>query len=184
MTTYNSIEITHNVDDILDAFNQLLERSENLAPVMKDIEGVLADATERAFDEEATPNHDPWEDLSASTKAQRQDKGPWPVQKLHQSGRLASSIDTDSDETGAIIGSNAVYAAIHQFGADDLSVQIPEHNRRISQAFGKKLSFPVYQTVKSHSAKLNIPARPFIGLGPEDEDDILEILRAHLSGAL
>jgi len=51
MTSNNAIQIQHNTAEILSAFNRLLERSDNLAPVMQAIEGVLADASERAFDE-------------------------------------------------------------------------------------------------------------------------------------
>lgn len=116
MTSNNAIQIQHNTAEILSAFNQLLERSDNLAPVMQVIEGVLADASERAFDEESSPNHDPWDDLEDFTKAQRKKKGYWPGQILQRSGGLAASIETDSDELSATIGTNVVYAAIQQFG--------------------------------------------------------------------
>lgn len=157
MTTYNSIEITHNVNEISDAFNRLLARSSDLSPVMRRIEGVLAEATERAFDEESSPNHDPWRDLGDFTKAQRRKVGKWPGQILQQEGHLAGSIETDSDSEGAYIGTNVVYAAIHQFGG----------------------------TTSSNSMIPNkaISARPFIGIGPEDEEDILDVLRNHLSEA-
>ena len=157
MTTYNSITIRHNTDEILDAFNKLLARSDNLAPVMKDIEGVLAEATERAFDEESSPDHDPWPTLGAFTQSQRQEQGKWPGQILQCSGRLASNIETDSDSDSAYIGTNVIYAAIHQYGG------ITSPNSMIPNKA--------------------IPARPFIGLGPEDEGDILDLLRSFLSEA-
>lgn len=183
MTTHNSIEIRHNAAEIEAAFNALLERANNLSPVMRQIEGILADATERAFDEESSPNHDPWPDLKESTKKQRQAKRYWPGQILQRSGRLAASIETDSDPHSASIGTNAIYAAIHQYGADNMSIRIPQHNRRIYQAFGKPLKFPVFQTVSAHAAMLNIPERPFLGVGPEDEEDILTVMSDFLSAA-
>lgn len=158
MSTNNSIQITHNVDDILDAFNKLLARSDNLAPVMKEIEGVLADATERAFDEESSPNHDPWRDLGDFTKAQRRKVNKWPGQILQQEGHLAGSIETDSDKNNAYIGTNAIYAAIQQYGGTT--------------------------SPNSMIPNKTITARPFIGLGPEDEEDILTKLADFLSEAL
>ncbi|CUB06609.1 phage virion morphogenesis protein [Marinomonas fungiae] len=158
MTTYNSIQIRHNTDEILEAFNQLLARSDNLAPVMKDIEGVLADATERAFDEESSPDHDPWPNLSAFTQSQRTEKGYWPGQILQRSGRLAAGIETDSDSDSAYIGTNVIYAAIQQFGGTT--------------------------SPNSMIPNKDIKPRPFIGLGSEDEEEILDILKDFLSEAL
>lgn len=158
MTNSNAIQIRYNADEILGAFNELLARSQDLSPVMQSIEGVLADATERAFDEESSPDHDPWADLTEFTKGQRKDKGYWPGQILQRSGRLAASIETDSDDLTASIGTNVVYAAIQQFG-------------------GKT-------SLKSMIPNKEIVARPFIGLGPEDEDDILDTIRDFLSEAL
>ncbi|MGO2233108.1 MAG: phage virion morphogenesis protein [Marinomonas sp.] len=158
MTSNNAIQIQHNTAEILSAFNRLLERSDNLAPVMQAIEGVLADASERAFDEESSPNHDPWQDLTEVTKAMRKGKGYWPGQILQRSGRLAASIETDSDDLSATIGTNAVYAAIQFWGGTT--------------------------SAESMIPNKEIPSRKFMGLGPEDEDDILGDLIDHLSGAV
>lgn len=63
---------------------------------------------------------------------------------------LMDSITSYYDNDGAEIGTNEPYAAIHQFG-------------------GKA----------GRGRKVDIPARPFLVLTPQDEDDILEDVQAY-----
>ncbi|MFK5041702.1 phage virion morphogenesis protein [Glaesserella parasuis] len=58
---------------------------------------------------------------------------------------LMSSITSDYDKDVAIVGTNEAYAAIHQFG-------------------GKA----------GRGRKVDIPARPFLMLTPQDDEDILQ----------
>ncbi len=55
------------------------------------------------------------------------------------------------------VGSALAYAGVHQDGFSG-SVQVPAHVRRISQAFGKALKFPVYQSVGSFTRMMEIPS--------------------------
>lgn len=90
-----------------------VKRSENLRPLMKNIAGIMADSTEENFKEEGRPK---WKDLSEKTKTARRKTGHYPGQILQVSGQLAMSITTQYDNESAVIGSNKVYAAIHQLG--------------------------------------------------------------------
>nr|DAW71567.1 MAG TPA: virion morphogenesis protein [Caudoviricetes sp.] len=63
---------------------------------------------------------------------------------------LMNSITSYYDNDSAEVGSNEPYAAIHQFG-------------------GKA----------GRGRKVDIPARPFLVLTPQDEDDILEDVQAY-----
>ena len=63
---------------------------------------------------------------------------------------LMNSITSYYDNNIAIVGTNEPYAAIHQFG-------------------GKA----------GRGRKVDIPARPFLVLTPQDEDDILEDVQAY-----
>ena len=90
-----------------------IKRSENLRPLMKNIAGIMADSTEENFKEEGRPK---WKDLSEKTKTARKKTGHYPGQILQVSGQLALSVTTQYDDTSAVIGSNKVYAAIHQLG--------------------------------------------------------------------
>lgn len=93
---------------------ELAKRGENLRPLMKNIAGIFASATEENFKEEGRP--DKWTELADSTKEQRKKEKKWSGQILQVSGQLAASVNTQYDDTSATIGSNKDYAAIHQLG--------------------------------------------------------------------
>lgn len=69
---------------------------------------------------------------------------------LVDTANLMNSITSYYDNDSAEVGSNEPYAAIHQFG-------------------GKA----------GRGRKVDIPARPFLVLTPQDEDDILEDVQAY-----
>lgn len=105
---------------------ELANRGVNLRPLMKNIAGIFASATEDNFKEQGRPEK--WQDLADVTKKQRTKQRKWPGQILQVSGQLASSVNTFYDNDSAVIGSNLPYAAIHQLGGQagkNLSVEIP-----------------------------------------------------------
>ena len=108
------IEIKIDNKEVLTRLQELASRGENLRPLMKNIAGIMATATEDNFKDEGRP--DKWVDLSETTKKQRQKIGKYPGQILQVSGQLASSVSTAYDDNSAVIGSNLAYAAIHQLG--------------------------------------------------------------------
>lgn len=108
------IEIKIDNKEVLTRLQELASRGENLRPLMKNIAGIMATATEDNFKDEGRP--DKWVDLSETTKKQRQKIGKYPGQILQVSGQLASSVSTAYDNDSAVIGSNLAYAAIHQLG--------------------------------------------------------------------
>ena len=120
------IEIKIDNKDVDRKLLELAQKSENLRPLMKNIAGIFASATEENFKNEGRP--DKWTELSEATKKQRTKQKKWPGQILQVSGQLASSISTQYDDESAIIGSNLDYAAIHQLGGQagkNKSVEIP-----------------------------------------------------------
>ena len=108
------IEIKIDNKEVLTRLQELASRGENLRPLMKNIAGIMATATEDNFKDEGRP--DKWIDLSETTKKQRQKIGKYPGQILQVSGQLASSASTAYDDNSAVIGSNLAYATIHQLG--------------------------------------------------------------------
>ena len=120
------IEIKIDNNDVERKLLELAQKSENLRPLMKNIAGIFASATEENFKNEGRP--DKWTELSEATKKQRTKQKKWPGQILQVSGQLASSISTQYDDESAIIGSNLAYAAIHQLGGQagkNKKVEIP-----------------------------------------------------------
>ena len=66
------IEIDYKDRSVLNALQRLDDRLNNLTPAMRDIAGVLTDATERAFQDEADPaTGAPWAPLTEATVAMR-----------------------------------------------------------------------------------------------------------------
>lgn len=120
------IEIKIDNNDVERKLLELAQKGENLRPLMKNIAGIFASATEENFKNEGRP--DKWTELSEATKKQRTKQKKWPGQILQVSGQLASSISTQYDDESAIIGSNLDYAAIHQLGGQagkNKKIEIP-----------------------------------------------------------
>ncbi len=109
------IEIKVDDKEIQQLLKKIISKIENLRPLMKNITGIMIDSVEENFEKEGMPK---WKKLSASTIKQRTKKGYWPGRILQKRGELAASITSKYDENSAIVGTNKVYAAIHQFGGD------------------------------------------------------------------
>ena len=82
-----------------------------------------------------------------------------------------------------IFGSDVPYAGVHEDGFTG-EVRIPEHTRRITQAFGRQIE-PKTVTVSAHSKKMNIQPRPYLSPALESElsgiqsdlaDSLMELL--------
>ena len=143
------IEIKIDNKKVEKALLEIAQKTSNLRPLMKNIAGIMADSTEENFKEEGRPK---WKDLSEKTKTARKKTGHYPGQILQVSGQLALSVTTQYDETSAIIGSNKVYAAIHQLGG---------------QAGKNK--------------KTTIPARPYLSLTDDNFNEIISIVKDYLT---
>jgi phage virion morphogenesis protein len=74
---------------------------------------------------------------------------------LTDSHELRNSIHYSAARSSVVIGSGKIYAAIHQFG-------------------GKA----------GRNRKVTIPARPYLGIGPGDRQEIFSILRNHVQAAI
>lgn len=143
------IEIKIDNKKIEKALLEIAQKTSNLRPLMKNIAGIMADSTEENFKEEGRPK---WKDLSEKTKTTRKKTGHYPGQILQVSGQLALSITTQYDDSSAVIGSNKVYAAIHQLGG---------------QAGKNK--------------KTTIPARPYLVVTDDDFEDILSQTQKYIT---
>lgn len=143
-------------------------------PLMRAVAGIMMRAVEDNFEQEGRPK---WKDLASSTKLTRSKEGKWPGKILQRSGRLAASIVRSSTSTQAQVGTNVVYAAIHNFGGRTKPHVIRAKNKR-ALAFGgivvRQVNHPGSQ----------IPARPFLRLTPRDLADIVDAAHMHHLRAL
>ncbi len=102
----------------LEILKKQLQKKFDTMPLMKKIGGLLLDAVEENFEKEGRP-----EKWKKSIRAQLQGG-----KTLQDTGRLAKSIVLVYDKKKAVVGTNLVYAAIHQFGGKagrGLSVNMP-----------------------------------------------------------
>lgn len=72
------IEIKFDNQEVERRLQEIAKKSSNLRPLMKNIAGIFASATEDNFSEEGRP--DKWIDLSEITKKQRKKIGKYPGQ--------------------------------------------------------------------------------------------------------
>jgi len=121
------------------ALRRLIASSRDLTPAMRRAAGIMADAVEENFEQEGRPK---WKSLAASTLRQRAKEGST-GKILQRRGNLARSITRHFDAESAVVGTNLVYAAIHQLGG---------------------------QAGRGRTVK--IPARPYLELTRDDEDAI------------
>jgi phage virion morphogenesis protein len=138
---------------VLAALKNLAQHLGDLSPAMAAIAGVLADVPERALAAQSSPDGAPWPALAQSTITRRTARGHWPGLMLQETGHMMSSIQSEHGQTHAAVGTNVVYAALHQLGG---TPGMPPGPR-------------------------SVPPRPFLGLARTDTDEILGIIRSHLS---
>ncbi|BDA59740.1 phage virion morphogenesis protein [Shewanella xiamenensis] len=148
----NKVEIVLSDSPVLQVLGSLLDKLDDLSEPMNDIAAVLESATEGAFEAEADPvTGQAWQSLSdAYLRASPKRQGGKILQA--SAGGLAASVTADSGDFWAAIGSNKIYAAIHQFGGTDDMAAGPA----------------------------GIPARPYFGISREDEQSMLGILGEYL----
>lgn len=83
------------------------------------------------------------------------------VLKQGKTGHLRQSINyalTIQDQgLTAQVGTNLVYARIHEYGG---TVTVREHTRRMTMAWGRKMTNPIQVSVRAHTAKY--PERSYL----------------------
>lgn len=135
------IEIRVDTSGLNDAFDALVRGLRNTSPLMQEVAHVMDTAVSENFERGGRPK---W-------------LGKWDgsPSKLQYTGRLKSSITRVFDETSAVVGTNVIYAGIHQFGGT-----IRPKKAKALNVNGRFVS------------QVNMPARPFLKL---DESDFQEI---------
>lgn len=135
------IEIRIEDQELASLLFRLSQKAVNTVPLMRNIAGIMQDSVEENFEKEGRP--DKWEKLKPSTIKHRNKKGYWPGRILQMRGELAASITSKYDKNSAIVSTNKIYAAIHQFGGD-----------------------------AGRNKKVKIPARPYLKLTDNDLKEI------------
>ena len=152
-----SVRVDGEVEELLAKLEQM--SGVDKAGVMNAIAEGLRTSTVERFGSEESPEGTKWKPSIRATQ-----KGG---KTLTKSTALKTSIKAKADSTGAAVGTNLVYAATHQFG-DERTIRAKKSKYLKFQIGGKWVSVP--------SVRVNIPARPFLGISEADKEEIKAIL--------
>lgn len=162
--------------------NDIAKRGGNLIPAMKKAAIVLMRSAGRQFTVGGIPR---WKALSDTTVERRRKKSNVPLRDTDHlmrswSGRGGQGI-RDVKKFSVFVGSNLVYAGVHQYGRKSMTGHVPEYSRTISTAFGRKIQSKLV-TVHAHSVQLpDIPKRP-VRILPQDVEDVKLIITDYILG--
>lgn len=136
----------------------LVKAGRDLTPLMRDIGEYLLRTTKDRFEDERAPDGAPWQPLSEATRRRKRRNKD---RILTESGHLGGpSLSYRASPSELLLGSSAVYAGTHQFGA-------------------KRGSFGT----TSKGAPIpwgDIPAREFLGLSSADSAEIADLVGDYL----
>ncbi len=172
-------------DEISGKLKEMQERGSDLRPVLSLISEDMYDAVMENFE---TEGHGNWPRLAASTLRQLRKKGKAGGKMLNRSaGGLKSSIQASSDDNMAVVGTNKIYAAIHQFGGD---IDIPGRPILFKKyTRGKNKGRTLFANEKnaqfgkmSRPGTIHIPARPYLAMTAENIEAMGKRLSEHLQG--
>lgn len=155
-----SIVITVNDAKARQAISRLISGIANIAPILDDVGESLTTSTKRRFEAGRSPDGRAW---PVSIRAKKEGG-----KTLVDRGRLLASITYRASGNQLSIGSNVIYAAIHQFGGTIKAKNKPYLKFKIGNNFVR---------VK----QVKIPARPFLGLDAQDRGEVREIIKDHLN---
>lgn len=149
------VSIKLSVDDakVKATFSRVAAALDDLGPLLDDLGSSQVTEVQHRFEEQEGPDGKRWKPLAASTLARR---GP-SAKILRDKANLYDSITHEPDaKHGAVrVGSNKVYARIHQLGGDA----------------GK-------------GKKVKIPARPYLGVSGEGLKEMDRIAQSYMAKAV
>lgn len=132
-------------------------------------EYMVGTAIKRNFDSETAPDGTAWAKLRPVTIKRREKAGQVPIAILSASRSLRNAIAAQPGPDGVRIGTPMEYAAVMQSGA----AQGKFGERKGVNKLGRNYRFDLPWG--------DIPARPYLGLSAEDEEEIIRIAQDWIS---
>lgn len=140
--------------------DQVADRLADRRPLMEAVGALLENSTRERFKTNVSPEGRPWRP-SLRAKASG---GP----TLVHSGLLRDSITHVANGASAEVGTNKLYAGVHQFGAVIRAKDAPA------------LSFNLPGVGRVSVKQVVIPARPFLGMSKADRAGVGEAIETWL----
>jgi phage virion morphogenesis protein len=170
------ITITAKNEQVQQMLRQLSERMRNLTPAMKDIGEIVRASIGKNF--AATGRPEKWPESQRVKK-----KGG---QTLSRTGRLRRSFTVKASRDRVSVGTNVIYAAIHQFGGTIRQGARSELFTRNRYVRGEKKG-QFKKGIKSgrgftfRGSEAGMPARPFLMVQDEDWPEINNAVNRYLA---
>lgn len=146
------------IEGDLSGFQEAIKKLKNLdkARLNRIIAEVLRESTLERFQQEEDPQGRKWK---KSLRAASQNGGSGKT--LAMSGGLKVSLSTHANPTGLAVGTNKIYAGVHQFGGEVRAKRKPYLTFKIGDRFVRL-------------KKVTVPARPFLGISDTDQKEVAE----------
>lgn len=171
-----SLEIKAQDKDLTELLQKLQKKTGDLSPAMRVIGEIVRTSVLRNFEAGGRPTR--WKPVKLAFGKK---KGGTVLRRRGMGGGLMGSINARAQSHSVTIGTNKVYAAVHQFGAKrgEFGKQ-PVSVRPFRRKDGAK--------VKGHTRNTpfpwgDIPARPFLMVQNEDWTEINEAVGDFLMGS-
>ena len=139
-----SLQIDLDTVEIAAEVRELVAGMANSVQLMREVGAQLLSITKDRFADQVGPDGTPW---TPSERARRENG-----QTLVRTSRLKRSLSRAAGPGVAKVGTNVVYAAIHQFG-------------------GKA----------GRGGSVELPARPYLGIGDRDRPAIEDVISSHIA---
>lgn len=175
--------ITINDLEVQSALAKLTQQLKNNGPVLNAIGGDVLKRVQMNFRNSQSPEGVSWKALKSRNG-----------KPLLDTTRLRNSITYQVEGDNVSVGTNVVYAAVHQFGYTFDRAARSQHayfnqaaDGSISRRFVKKHKSNFAQRVTIGAHSVTIPARPFLptnDLPPLWQASILKIIQTHLQQAI
>lgn len=156
------IALSVDLSDVEGGLCRLFDAMGDLKPMLDSIGETVAKNARHRFETGKGPGGEKWEPSTSAWAGGT---------TLVGRGHLRDSVNHVVSGNEVTVGSNVDYAAIHQFGG------------KIEPKNGKYLVFQVGGAWAKVSS-VTLPARPYLGLEPDDEQAITDIVEDYLQLAL
>ena len=148
-------------EDVISGLRGMAARGRNIRPVLSAFGQIAVDSVEGNFAAGGRPTR--WVPLKRPRKGGK---------ILTLSSRLRHSVHYRVSGTNEVrCGTNLIYAGVHNDGFTDSSQRVRAHTRRITQAFGRRIS-PVEVQVSAFARRMSIPQREFLIIHDEDQREM------------
>lgn len=156
-----SIKLSGDVKGLTNHLRKL--KSLDFAGVNAIMSNTLRTSTVKRFEKERSPEGKKWRQ---SIRA-RDGNG----KTLTDKSRLRNSIRAKSDSGGFAVGTNVVYARRHQFGdSKPMTIRAKKKDGKLRFKVGGRW-------ICKGSVRVQLPARPFLGISEEDMREIEAVLQ-------